>query len=67
MQAEAAREDARRVRLSLSAKGRKAYQQLDARSRDEVAGMLGKLSGENQKRLAGAMQTMESLLAEKPR
>ena len=66
VQGEASREDARRVRLSLSAKGRKAYQQLDARSHEEVAGMLGKLSGENRKRLAGAMQTMESLLAEKP-
>src|SRR5687768_5453991 len=36
VQAEASREDARRVRLSLSARGRKAFQQLDARSREEV-------------------------------
>ncbi len=42
---EAAKEDARRVRLTLTAKGRKVYQQLDARSRDEVGAMLAKLRG----------------------
>ncbi len=62
VQGEASRDDARRVRLSLTAKGRKAYQQLDARSRDEVAGMLGKLAGPEQARLADALQTVESLL-----
>jgi DNA-binding MarR family transcriptional regulator/GNAT superfamily N-acetyltransferase len=59
---EAVREDARRVCLCLTAKGRKAYQQLDARSRDEVAGMLGKLPAPAQARLADAMQVVESLL-----
>ena len=63
VQGEAAREDARRVRLSLTARGRKAYQQLDARSRDEVAGMLGKLPAPAQARLVDAMGVMESLLA----
>jgi DNA-binding MarR family transcriptional regulator/GNAT superfamily N-acetyltransferase len=62
VQGEASRDDARRVRLSLTAKGRKAYQQLDARSRDEVAGMLGKLAAPEQERLADALQTVESLL-----
>ena len=62
VQGEAAREDARRVRLSLTAKGRKAYRRLDARSRDEVASMLGKLAGPQQARLVGALQTVESVL-----
>jgi len=65
VQGEAAREDARRVRLSLTAKGRKAYQQLDARSREEVAGMLGKLAAPDQARLVGALQTVESVLESK--
>lgn len=62
---EASREDARRVRLSLTARGRKAYQQLDARSRDEVAGMLGKLAAPDQARLVSALQTVESVLGSK--
>ncbi len=62
VQGEAAREDARRVRLSLTAKGRKFYQQLDTRSRDLVAGMLGKLAAPEQARLVGALQAVESVL-----
>ncbi|MGH8519411.1 MAG: bifunctional helix-turn-helix transcriptional regulator/GNAT family N-acetyltransferase [Panacagrimonas sp.] len=62
VQGEAAKEDARRVRLSLTARGRKAYQQLDARSRDLVAGMLGKLAAPEQARLVGALQTVETVL-----
>lgn len=64
---EAAKEDARRVRLSLTAKGRKAYQQLDARSREEVAGMLGELGAQEQERLLGALQTVEGVLEKSPR
>jgi len=65
VQGEAAREDARRVRLSLTAKGRKAYQQLDGRSRELVAGMLGKLGSPDQARLVGALQAVESVLEKK--
>jgi len=65
VQGEASREDARRVRLSLTAKGRKAYQQLDARSRDEVAGMLGRLAAPEQARLVSALQAVESVLESK--
>lgn len=65
VQGEASREDARRVRLSLTVKGRKAYQQLDARSRDEVSGMLGKLAAPEQARLVSALQTVESVLESK--
>ena len=59
VQGEAAKEDARRVRLTLTAKGRKAYQQLDARSRDEVGAMLAKLAAPEQERLVGALQAVE--------
>jgi len=53
------------VRLSLTAKGRKFYQQLDTRSRDLVAGMLGKLAAPEQSRLVGALQAVESVLEKK--
>jgi len=58
-------EDARRSELSLTAKGRKAYAQLDSRSRDEVAAMLGGLAGGERERLVGAMKTVEGLLERK--
>jgi DNA-binding MarR family transcriptional regulator/N-acetylglutamate synthase-like GNAT family acetyltransferase len=66
VQGEAAKEDARRVRLSLSAKGRRAYQQLDGRSRELVAGMLGELAAPEQARLVGALNAVESVLEKKP-
>ena len=66
VQGEASKEDARRVRLSLTAKGRRAYQSLDARSREEVAGMLGKLAAPEQARLVGALQAVEQVLDKKP-
>jgi DNA-binding MarR family transcriptional regulator/N-acetylglutamate synthase-like GNAT family acetyltransferase len=62
---EAAKEDGRRVRLSLTARGRKAYQLLDGRSRDLVADMLGKLAAPEQARLVGALQAVESVLEKK--
>ena len=65
LQGEPSKEDARRVRLSLSAKGRKAYQQLDERSREEVAGMLHQLPAPQQQRLVGALQAVEAVLERK--
>jgi DNA-binding MarR family transcriptional regulator/GNAT superfamily N-acetyltransferase len=62
VQGQASKEDARRVHLSLTAKGRRAYQSLDARSREEVAGMLGKLAAPEQAKLLGALQTVEKVL-----
>jgi DNA-binding MarR family transcriptional regulator/N-acetylglutamate synthase-like GNAT family acetyltransferase len=62
VQGEPSREDARRVRLSLTAKGRRAFQSLDARSRDEVAGMLGRLAAPEQAVLVSALQTAEKVL-----
>jgi DNA-binding MarR family transcriptional regulator/GNAT superfamily N-acetyltransferase len=58
--------DGRASVLALTAKGRKAHALLDARSREEVAGMLGGLPGGERERLVGAMQTVESLLGSKP-
>ena len=66
VQGEPAKEDARRVRLSLTAKGRKAYQQLDGRSRELVAGMLGKLPSPDQARLVEALGTVEGVLQKNP-
>ena len=65
VQGEAAKDDARRVRLTLTAKGRKAYQQLDARSRDEVGAMLARLGTSEQTRLVGALQAVEGVLEKK--
>jgi DNA-binding MarR family transcriptional regulator/GNAT superfamily N-acetyltransferase len=63
VQGAASKQDARRVHLSLTVKGRRAYQSLDARSREEVGGMLGKLAAADQARLVGALQTAEKVLA----
>jgi DNA-binding MarR family transcriptional regulator/GNAT superfamily N-acetyltransferase len=65
VQGEAAKEDARRVRLSLTARGRKAYHQLDSRSRDLVAGMLEQLAAPDQEKLVGALHAVESILENK--
>jgi len=54
--------DARQNLLSLSEQGRKAFAPLNARSRDEVGAMLGKLSAAQQQRLIEAMHTIEALL-----
>jgi len=62
VQGEASREDARRVRLTLTAKGRKAFQQLDARSRKQVGAMLGELPPAVQARVASAMAEVEQCL-----
>jgi len=55
-------QDARASLLTLTAKGAKAYAELDARSREEVAAMLGGLPGRDRERLVGAMKTVEGLL-----
>jgi DNA-binding MarR family transcriptional regulator/N-acetylglutamate synthase-like GNAT family acetyltransferase len=60
--AKRAPQDARQTLLSLTAKGRKAFAALDARSRREMSGMLAPLPGPERERLMGAMRTVESLL-----
>ncbi len=55
--------DARRMMLSLTAKGRQAFGQLDRRTRKEVAGVLAKLGPSSRTRLLGAMTTVRTVLA----
>lgn len=58
--------DARQILLSLTAKGRKAFAMLNARSRHEIGAMLGSLSTAEQNRLVEAMQAIERLLGASP-
>ena len=58
--------DRRQTHLSLTARGRKTFAPLNARSGDEVAGLLSKLSAVDQSRLIEAMHTIEGLLGERP-
>jgi DNA-binding MarR family transcriptional regulator/GNAT superfamily N-acetyltransferase len=56
------RVDARRAHLSLTARGRRAFAPLDARSDDQVAAWLGRLPAAKQERLVEALGTVEALL-----
>jgi DNA-binding MarR family transcriptional regulator/GNAT superfamily N-acetyltransferase len=56
--------DARRRLLSLTPEGKEAFSLLDARSREEVAEMLGDLSERDQLRLLEAMRTIEGVVGE---
>ncbi len=64
-----ASQDARQSLLRLTRKGRKAFAPLEARSDEQVATMLGKVSPAKQRELVHSMQTIESVLGapnEKP-
>ena len=63
VQGERAAHDGRQRRLSLTAKGRKAFSQLDSRTREQVGGMLSGLRPADQERLVGALRTVEKVLA----
>src|ERR1700722_18200251 len=54
--------DARRSYLALSARGKRAFAPLEARSQRDVADMLGKLDAADQARLIEAMIAIEALL-----
>lgn len=54
--------DGRRRLIALTARGRDAFAPLDARSHDETAAMLCRLTARDQARLVGAMQTIRALL-----
>jgi DNA-binding MarR family transcriptional regulator/N-acetylglutamate synthase-like GNAT family acetyltransferase len=56
--------DGRRRLLSLTSAGEEAFSLLDARSREEVGEMLGRLSEGDRARLLDAMQTIENVLDE---
>jgi DNA-binding MarR family transcriptional regulator/GNAT superfamily N-acetyltransferase len=60
--ARAESQDRRERRLSLTARGRKAFGALDSRATEEVAGMLQGLTRSDQKQLLGSIDTIESLL-----
>jgi DNA-binding MarR family transcriptional regulator/GNAT superfamily N-acetyltransferase len=60
------RTDGRQSLLSLTADGKKAFAPLNARSHDEVAGMLDRLSAAEQDHLIGAMRVIEMLLGARP-
>ena len=59
-------DDARRVHLGLTPRGRKAFKPYEARARREVGAMLTALPGAGQRRLVGAMRTIERALAPRP-
>ena len=56
--------DARRLQLTLTPAGRKAFAPVDRASHDEIAALLAPLPSGSQRRLVGAMQTVETLLGE---
>ena len=62
VQGEAAKHDARQVRLSLTAKGRKAFAALDEGSRRATAEMLAPLPGTHRRTLMQAMHTVQHVL-----
>jgi len=59
--------DARQTHLRLTKKGQKEFATLNARSRDEVAAMLGKLSAGEQQRVVEALHVVEEVLGVKSR
>jgi DNA-binding MarR family transcriptional regulator/N-acetylglutamate synthase-like GNAT family acetyltransferase len=60
--ARAAAADRRRRRLMLTERGRRTFARLDARSSEEVAAMLARLSGSERRELVLAMRGIEGLL-----
>src|SRR5208282_6515192 len=54
--------DGRQSIIALTEAGRALYAAIDARSRDEVAAMMGALDGADQGRLVAAIETAEGLL-----
>ncbi|MPZ88184.1 MAG: GNAT family N-acetyltransferase [Nitriliruptorales bacterium] len=59
--------DGRRQVIRLTEQGRVAFETLDARSADEIRGLLARLSDEDQRRLVGAMEVIREVLGGCPR
>jgi len=59
-------EDGRRAQLSLTQKGRKAFGELDRKSRMSTTGMVSPLSPAERKRLIAAMQSLQETLCYPP-
>jgi DNA-binding MarR family transcriptional regulator/GNAT superfamily N-acetyltransferase len=66
IQVRASAEDARRKTLTLSPRGQKTFQALDARSRREIGELLATISPADKGALVGAMATLERILGGKP-
>jgi len=60
---ERAETDGRQSLLSLTAEGRSTFGRLDTAAGDDVATLLARLTGEEQRQLVGAMGTIERLLS----
>jgi DNA-binding MarR family transcriptional regulator/GNAT superfamily N-acetyltransferase len=58
--------DARQSHLALTARGKKTFGPLEQRSQRDVGATLGKLGADDQAKLVRAMETIETLLGEKP-
>lgn len=58
-------DDARRTVLTLTSKGQKTFQALDARSRKEVGELLAGLSPADRAALVGAMSTVQRVLSDR--
>jgi DNA-binding MarR family transcriptional regulator/GNAT superfamily N-acetyltransferase len=61
------RNDGRRIVLSLTAKGRKAFHAIDKKSRDEVSAMLAPLPSARRTRLLAALRDARSILSQEQR
>jgi DNA-binding MarR family transcriptional regulator/N-acetylglutamate synthase-like GNAT family acetyltransferase len=66
LERKASEADGRQSLLQVTEPGRVAFAPLDMRSRDEVGVMLRRLSPGEQRRLTGAMRTVEALLGAPP-
>ena len=60
---EKSKDDARRIDLSLTGKGKKAFAPLDQGASNQIGAMIGKLSAAQLEQLLQAMKTIASLLA----
>ena len=65
MTARASAADARQSLLQLTAKGRRTIATLEGRSNRQVADLLARVGGDDQRRLFHAMQTIERLLGQR--
>jgi DNA-binding MarR family transcriptional regulator/GNAT superfamily N-acetyltransferase len=63
MKRERSRSDARKSHLKLTAKGRKVFDSLDRRARDQINDLLAPLQPEQQQRLHGHLQGVQALLS----
>lgn len=57
--------DNRQIILVLTDRGREMFAAINARARDEIAAMLGQLSGPEQARLVAALETVKRLLGDR--